>query len=594
LQYWVGQSFYDGLFEPPGGTFNNVGGSPITVFSLVQNRYTFGDDVLWTKGAHSLRFGASFAYSQANTINNLKESPLWVVNSPPFGQPPLSNFVSGGVFADVEGVIPGTSPLYGPTYGNRDYRQSDFDPYVQDDWKVSQKLTINLGLRWELYTNPSVARGVYEIANIATSTAFTQYNNVFASNPSYKDFDPRIGIAYDPFSDHKTSVRAGFGMFHDPIVGLDYQIGLQTNPPWLDYVLYNAPGYPTPFATGTVGTLPTATQGWNRSTDSTPYVEQYNLNIQRELVQNTVLTVAYVGSHGVHLFTGIDGNPPIPTVNSAGQLQFGGSVNGAYVANPRINPNFGGYTFNETIASSHYNSLQVMVNRRFSQNFQAQINYTYSKCMDNGALGIGSLNGPGGGSGAPSSAQNPYNNTPDWAVCSYDLTNVLRANGLYALPFHANRLVSGWQISTILSDYSGVPFTIGTGFSNTVDPSGDSPRANWVYGCNPTGITQDRLEWFNPACFTTPAAGLLGNLGRNTLRGPGFFDWDVALLKDTKLTERTNLQFRAEFFNILNHENFANPNPVPASQSAPTAGQITSSNGGTTPRQIQFALKLRF
>ena len=581
LQYWPNlPGNYDGLMQIQGG-LTNLGGSAISTFNLVQTRYTAADDVLWTVGAHSLRFGASIARSQANTANPLKGDAIWVYGS-------LAQFLAGGTASDVEGVIP--SPT---NYANRDYRQTDFDPYVQDDWKVSKKLTINLGLRWSFYTNPAALHGgVSEIANIRTSTGFTPFPNIFGTNPSWHNFDPRIGIAYDPFADHKTAIRAGFGMFHDPIVGLDYQIGLQSTPPWQDNILNNAATFPFPFAGGGALSAPAATQGWSRETNTTPYMEQWNLNVQRELVANTVLTVAYVGSRGIHLFTGIDVNPPIPQttngVRSFGFLAVPGNAF-SYVTYPRINPNFGPTVNMKTISTSNYNALQVLVNRRFSQNFQATLNYTFSKCIDNGALGIGVLNGAL--NQTPANVMDPYNQSIDHAVCSYNLPNVLRINGLYALPFHKNRLVSGWQISTIISRYDGMPFSLGTGFSNTVDVGGDSPRPNYVGGCDPYAGAKTVQKWFNPACYVAAPPGQLGNTGRNTLKGPGFFDMDLGLLKDTKLTERVNMQFRAEFFNILNHENLSTP-AAPAASA--TGGLITATNQGSTPRQIQFALKLLF
>ena len=584
LQYWPNlPGNYDGLLEIQGG-LTNLGGSAISVFNLTQNRYTAADDILWTHGAHTFRFGASVSRTQSNTNNPLKGDAIWVFAS-------FAQFLAGGTAQSVEGVIP--SPA---NYSNRDYRQVDFDPYVQDDWKVSQKLTVNLGARWEFYTNPNVLHNaLYEISNIQTSTGFSPFNTVFGTNPSWHDIDPRVGIAYDPFANHKTSIRAGFGLFHDPIVGLDYQIGIQSSPPWQDNVQANPATFPTPFTGGGALSAPTAAQGWLRDVDTTPYVEQYNLNIQHEVISNTVVTVAYVGSHGVHLFSGIDKNPPIPTTAN-GLLSFGHLAvpgnNFSYVVNPRINPNFGPYIAMEPISTSEYNSLQVLVNRRFSQNFQATLNYTHSKCTDDGALGIGTINGAL--NTTPGSVMDPYNQALDHGVCSYDLPDVLRINALYSLPFHKNRVVSGWQLTGIVSKYSGAPFTVGTGFSNTVDPNGDAPRPNYVAGCDPYAGAKTVQEWFNPGCYVPAAPGTLGTAGRNTLRGPGFFDMDLGVLKDTKLTERVNMQFRAEFFNILNHENFALPVlPEPLALN-PTGGLITATNQGSTPRQIQFALKLLF
>jgi hypothetical protein len=323
-------------------------------------------------------------------------------------------------------------------------------------------------------------------------------------------------------------------------------------------------------------------------------MEQWNLNVQRELVANTILTVAYVGSHGVHLFSSWDDNPPIPTVTN-GVAQFGSLVNGRYVANARINPLFGPYVSMKPVTTSSYHAAQISLNRRFSHNLSAQLNYSFSKCLDTGGIGIPVL----AGSQTPTVASNPYNQQVDRGVCGHDITNVLRINSLYALPFHANRLVSGWQITGIASKYSGLPFTVNGG-TNQVDPSGNSVRPIYVAGCDPYQGARTVSTWFNPACYAATAPGFMGNTGRNTLRGPGFFDMDLGLLKDTKLTERLNMQFRAEAFNLLNHANFAPPAaPLPLNANGnpvggATSGAILSTAQGSTPRQIQFALKFLF
>src|SRR5581483_3106874 len=212
----------------------------------------------------------------------------------------------------------------------------------------------------------------------------------------------------------------------------------------------------------------------------------------------------------------------------------------------------------------------------------------------NGAFGVGSFNGS---AVTPSAVENPFNQKIDRAPCSFDINHVLRMNGLMALPFHGNRIVEGWQISTIINTYGGVPFNVNTGFDRAAFASGNTPRPNYVAGCDPYAGAQIVSHWFNTSCYALQPVGTFGNTGRNTLRGPGFFMADVSLSKDTRITEQFRLQFRAEFFNILNHENFAMPNNNVFSASGAvnqSAGVITASNFGSTPRQIQFGLKLTF
>jgi hypothetical protein len=318
---------------------------------------------------------------------------------------------------------------------------------------------------------------------------------------------------------------------------------------------------------------------------------QYNMNVQHEFLANTVLTVGYVGSHGVHLITGLEVNPPTPQIDANGVYHF---TNAAGTPNPRLNPNLAYFPTEQTISTSQYNALQVVLNRRFSRSVQAQVAYTWSKCMDNGAFGVGSFNGL---SSTPSAVENPFNQAIDHAVCSFDIPQVLRVNGVVALPFHGNRFVEGWQISGILSTFNGIPINVNTGFDRAGFSSGNTPRPNYTAGCDIYQGAQTYSHWFNASCFTLEPVGTFGNTGRNTLRGPGFFNTDISLSKDTKITERFKLQFRAEIFNIFNHENFGLPNTNVFSASGnynASAGTITGSNAGTTPRQIQFGLKLTF
>jgi hypothetical protein len=579
LQFFNAPSLTDG-FVSVGGLTSLGAAYGTGRFNLAGNRYSLGDDVLWTRGAHSIRFGVSVSRMQNNTWDPLLENAVWAFNS-------LTDFLAGKS-NNVQQVVPGTgSSAY------RDYRQTGIAPYIQDDWKVTSKLTVNAGFRWEFMTNPTERLGrLSAVTDFLHSTGFTQIPNVFLSNPYWKDFDPRVGFAYDPFANHKTSIRAGFGMFHDPITAQAYQTGFGSAPPW-GLSRQNGATYPNGPAT-TPAPLPTAVIGWDPKISTTPYMIQYNLNIQHEIAAGTVLTVGYVGSHGVHLLTGVEQNPPTYTIDSNGIYHFS-SASG--VPNPRLNTSLASLMTPEPISTSRYNSLQTVLNRRFSRSVQAQLAYTWSKCIDNGAFAVGSFNGI---SATPAALENPFNQSIDRGSCSYDTPHVLRANAVAALPFHGNRLVEGWQISGIVSAFSGVPFNVFTGFDRVLYLSANSfSRPNYVSGCDPYAGVSGR-QWFNPQCYSLQPVGTLGNTGRNSLRGPGFFNADISLLKDTKINERLKVQFRAEFFNVFNHANYALPNSMLFSSADPAtgrngnAGQITSLASGSTPRQIQFGLKLNF
>ena len=604
LQFFHTPGLEDG-FVAITGIPGGLGGATAEIFVLNQNTYTWADDILWTRGSHSIRFGASIDRQQSNTYNPISEDSSWSFGS-------LAGFLSG-VAVSVGGVPPQ------PTNdAHRDFRETMFTPYINDDWKVSSKLTVNLGLRYEFYTNPTEAHNrIYAVTNILTSTAFVNVPNVFKENLSLKDWDPRIGLAYDPFSDHKTAIRAGFGMFHNPVTGLDYQTGYGNTPPWQS-LTQTSPTYPFAFTTVNA-VIPTSSFGFNYDqSNTTPYVIQYNLNIQREVLKDTILTVGYVGSKGIHQYTGREYNPPTPTVVN-GVTYYASCFNAttgvsAYgltlcpsgsklTANPRVNSHFGQFEELQPISSSNYNSLQVILNRRFSKSVQAQLSYTYSRCMDDGAFGVGSFIGSSGQT--PSSIMDWNNQKIDYSPCSYDIPQVLRVNGLYALPFKGNRAVSGWQISGIASVYGGYPFNVATGFDQ-LEQVGGVPRPEYlpnnpatsVYpACNNQPMLNKISLWYNPNCYGLEPVGTYGDTGRNTLRGPGFFNMDVLLSKDTKLTEWLNVQFRAEFFNILNHPNFGIPTGsvfTTTGAISSAAGVITSTNQNTNPRQIQFALKFRF
>jgi hypothetical protein len=327
---------------------------------------------------------------------------------------------------------------------------------------------------------------------------------------------------------------------------------------------------------------------------------QYNLNVQRQLKQNTVLTLGYVGSRGVHLLTEEEQNPVSMTLDANGVQHFGTiSPAGTVVDNPRLNTALGTFPDMTPTTLLRYNSLQTTLTRRFAHSMQAQLAYTYSRCVDDGAFGLGSFT-----SNSPAIWTNPYNQAVDKGRCSYDITHVLSVNGLVALPFHGNRLVEGWQLSGILRSSSGIPFTV----SNGPDVSGlgttnPGSRPNAVPGCD--SFVGTVSQWFNPACFKMQPLTTLGNLGRNTGIGPRLNNTDIALLKDTKIRERLSLQFRAEFFNILNHPNYGAPNVGSggtgnlftaiangAGVPNPNAGRLTTIVG--TPRQIQFSLKVIF
>lgn len=565
----------------------------------LQNKFTEADDMVWTKGSHTLRMGAQIIRLDSNVFYPFRSGSVWTYQS-------LAGFLSGAAAFSVTGTPIG--PQY---YYNRDYREIDFQPYVQDDWKVTSRLTLNLGLRWAFTTNPVARHNTfYDVTDYLHGTGLVNVPNATKDNPTWGNLDPRFGFAYDIFGNHKTALRGGFAINHSQIFPAQYNPMYTAVKPWDTFTSSNSV-FPT--ANLTTAAAITISPGWDWYINRSPYLIQYNLNIQHEIAPNTVLTVGYVGSHGVDLTTQQEKNPPTPVVDANGVYHFATLTNvnpntgGRTIkANPRENPALGFLQMSVLGSSSRYNSLQTSLDRRFSQNFLAQVNYTFSRCVDDGGSPLGSING----GNSPANYQNPFNRTGyDKGLCYFNSTHNFRANGLYSLPFHGNRIVEGWQFTGIVTWNTGLPLSVqdgidqvGFGYS-----AAGLPRPNYVGGCN---VDEGKVsQWFNPACFTLQAPGTLGNTGRNTITGPGLAQVDFAVIKDTKIRESMAVQFRAEFFNIFNHPEFGQPNTGLFTAGAagactatgarcgnpnPTAGQITTLATNTAARQIQFALKFIF
>jgi outer membrane receptor protein involved in Fe transport len=543
------------------------------------NNFQVSDTIFLTRGAHALKFGGQAHRIQFN--QNTVSQRGGVVN---FDN--LELFLQGRA-RTVDVALPG---LVDPVRG---YRQSLFGFFMQDDFKFKPNLTFNLGLRYEFVTVPTEVNG--KISNLRNVTdSLITVGDPWHNNPSLKNFAPRIGIAWDPFADGKTAVRAGFGIFYDEILPKYYFFSGSLNPPFTTRTSISNPPFPNVVANFNPN-APIQAQLQTVNFDlQTPYIMQYNLSIQRSLPGDIDVTLAYAGSRGNHLIRLGDANlAPETTVNGVKTYQ---------PQRGRRNPNFTGIWQRVTDGQSFYNSAQISVIKRYSAGLRAQVSYTFSRTVDDSS----GINSQDFGNNVQY-VLDWYDRTIDRGLSAFHVKHNLTFNWTYDLPFGRNlrglagALLKDWQLNNIATIRSGVPFTVRLGFNrsgnlNTTSFSAnDRPNLKPDRSSNPILGGPDR--YFDVTAFELPPPNTRGTLGRNTLIGPGLVSIDASIGKSFALGENRALQFRAEVFNLPNHPNFAVPAGLIVftnAQSAisPTAGRITSTV--TTSRQIQLGLKLTF
>jgi hypothetical protein len=548
------------------------------------NSFQANDDAFLTRGIHGLKFGASFERIQDNEFAVASPNGQFKFGS-------LANFLTNKP-KSFQGVIPGA-------LSERGIRESVVGAYFQDDLHLRRNLTLNLGLRYEMSTVPTEVNGKLATLRNLSDTA-AHLGSPFFSNPTLKNFEPRLGLSWDPFGTGKTAVRAGFGMFD--VLPLPYLFELVTE--------FSAPFFQQGnIASLPAGTFPTgafslisANSNTLRSAYVQPnpprnYVMHWNLNLQQQLAPSVTAMVAYVGSHGVHQATPQeDMDTVVPTLTSAGLV---------YPANgQRLNPNFGRIGGIEWIGSSEYNSLESKVVKQMSHGLQIQGSYTWSKSLDTASTSVGT-------DAFGNSLTNPQYLFPrlNRGLSDFDV----RHNALIHLTWDiggpldpklrgfSSSFLRGWEAGSILQVSSGIPFNAILGG----DPTGqltanaeDVPDRVASPGCKSLVNPGDPNNYIKLQCLTFPnPVTRQGNVGRNALIGPGLLNLDSSLFKNTFVSERLNIQFRMEAFNIINHTNFAPPlaDNIVIDQSGvavPGAGQITSTQ--TPSREIQFGLKFIF
>ena len=614
------------------------------------NSFQPSDDLSITRGAHALKTGFIVERFQWNTANFNRIGGDYDFVS-------LAAFLQGTVDS-VRAPFPGSEP-------NRGIRALLFGTYFQDDYRFSRRLTLNLGLRYEITTVPTEVNGKMSFMPDPSGTALVN-QQPYAGN--HLNFAPRFGFAWDPKGDGKTAVRGGAGIYYDQIVLNQFLNMFDRNPPqWLTVTLRgSAARFPNPLS-GTIAALgpnfafakpPFTLQNAVFNDFKTPYSYHYNLTVQREIARQFVVSVGYVGSTGRHLIARSDGNTPIPIVLPGGRPCNPGAVSVTnpvlpagtlctpliripdpedddkftLVSSPRRNRAWGELQTRRLSGFSYYNSLQVLVSRRFARGLQVHGTYTYSRSIDTSA-GLFSEEADNAATGIQI-PDRPFN---ERGLSNFDIRHRAVFNFLYELPFGKNlqgfarQALDGWEIGSIATFATGVPFTVenranrsqngavGANFSdrpNLVSGASNNPTHGVSRGCArlPAGTPVGTPTlYFDPCAFTPQVLGTFGNLGRNTLIGPGFSDVDFLVNKHFRRTERSELQFRAEFFNILNRPNFQAPtvetrrifagdstSPIVTDPPTPPRFPAPSSSAGhllrttTTSRQIQFGLKFVF
>lgn len=575
-------------FNPGASTMGDIdiGGMPrfgpqsSQNLRLVQNLFGVEDNVSITRGAHVIKAGGLIERYRDNMFN-----PTFYLGIFTFAN--LSSFLQARP-ARYIGLTPNGAL-------DRYWRFTLFGFYVQDDYRVARRLTLNLGIRYEVSTDPvEKYKRDSALLNLSDTAPVTGKNY---QNPTYRNISPRIGFAWDIFGNGKTSLRGGYGDYFNTNNQQNLIVTV-TNPPFTPRIVIANPTFPQPPFERGVGNSIRPVE-WNIKN---PNIHVWNMSLQRELPGDAVVTFGYAGSRGVHLWRSGDVNLAVPVRLADGSYFF--PLNA-----PRANTAFSTIELKKSDGNSWYNAGIFDVRKRFSRGLMMQVSYTFSRNIDTTQASTFFSDSTNGSTSAmPEFPGLNYNK----GLADYDARHNLVINGAYEIPGGRNlpkiaaAAMAGWQLSGIFSARSGQPLTVFVQnnrsrslWAPSLSPTAGVDRPNFAPGfTHDTAVLGGPNQYFDPNAFVLQPAGFLGNVGRGSLTGPNLRSLDLSLVKNTRVRERINVQFRAEAFNLFNRANFGPPNLIAFAGSADnekpfsTFGRVRATV--TSSRQIQLGLRLAF
>ena len=564
------------------------GTTATTPVDYTQNIYQVSDTLTISSSRHTAKLGGDFQRYHFDGFSYSRYGGEFRFTS-------LQNFLRGTVNR-FTGNMPGTDT-------RRSMRQNYVAMFAQDEWRPSNSLTLTYGLRYEFITVPYDTQdrvaGLLSFNDLESGPMGITPGSDMFKNPSKLDFAPRLGASWNPFGDQRTSVKAGAGLFYQPLTTSYYRgTTFRIYPYFAGVDIRNVPVFGPPIQLLLAQGTGLAVQKRSEFIDyeaKQPYTAQYHASVQHEIASGIVGEIGYIGSRGYNLPFYSDPNAvPVQFNQANGHWQV---VRGATLPFP----SWGRIRTRTNVARSWYNGLTASVNRRFSKGLLFQGSYTYGNARDTWSGGLIGGSDFENGAGSATSYLHPEN---ELGPSSYDVRHTVVFNAVYELPFGRNmtggarQLVQGWQLGVVANYASGVPFTPFIGFDYAQDLSSDPnpQKPDWAPGFSAdNAIVGASDNWFNSNAFILPPAGAYGNVQRNILRGPDLKMVDLSIFKNTRVG-RQNVQFRIEMFNLFNRANFATPNSAALFNTdgtrIPAATQITHT--ATTARQVQLGLKFVF